>query len=135
MNTLLLYFRSNFIWGTLYLVWMLFSRSGAKANPTLPLEKTYTQGGPSMTCFFVLILKSPSWLSQNLIFSEDKGQTISKGNYGLLNSPKKRTKCTQHGTRKHGCTNLQIFGTSPFADFEAFGTMCTCWFWGPEQFL
>ena len=24
-----------------------------------------------------------------------KGQTISKANYGLLNSPKKRTKCTQ----------------------------------------
>ena len=37
----------------------------------------------------------------------------------------------------HGCNECrhpQIFGTSPFApaDFEAFSTMCTRWFWGPE---
>ena len=44
--------------------------------------------------FMVLILKSPGWLIQNLIFSKGKGQTISKANYGLK-SPKKRTKCTQ----------------------------------------
>ena len=33
-----------------------------------------------------------------------------------------------------GCTNPQIFGPSPFApaDFEAFSTMCTRWFWDPE---
>ena len=32
-------------------------------------------------------------------------------------------------------SNLQIFGTSPFApaDFEAFSTICTGWFWGPVQ--
>ena len=32
-----------------------------------------------------------------------KGQTISKANYGLLNSPKKRTKCT------HSLTIVSLF--------------------------
>ena len=33
-----------------------------------------------------------------------------------------------------GALHPQIFGTSHFtpADFEAFSTMCTLWFWGPE---
>ena len=31
-------------------------------------------------------------------YAKIKGQTISKANYGLLNSPKKRTKCTQDTT-------------------------------------
>ena len=51
-----------------------------------------------MMWFLVLILIG--WLSQNLIFSKGKGQTISKANYGLLNSPKKQTKCTQD-LKKH----------------------------------
>ena len=66
---------------------MLFSRSGAKANPTLPLEKTYIQGRPSMMWFFDDDSKV-SWLAKPE-FDIGKGQTISKVNYGLLNPPKK----------------------------------------------
>ena len=34
-------------------------------------------------------------LDINDVSQKQKDQTISKANYGLLNSPKKRTKCTQ----------------------------------------
>ena len=40
-------------------------------------------------------MKQIQKLDINVVSQKQKDQTISEANYGLLNSPKKRTKCTQ----------------------------------------